>query len=164
MKILFLDVDGVLNYEMCEAKIGVYYGVDQGKVKLLKQIIDATGAKIVLSSTWRRNIQVGMPLECQDDPFAIELMSKLQAEGLKIYDLTPVDKSDSYRYEQIMSVMKEYKHSGQMIDAWCVLDDDMFDRFNEPEFRKHLVWTNFIDGLTEEGVREAISILNGETE
>lgn len=164
MKILFLDVDGVLNYEMCEAKIGVYYGVDQGKVKLLKQIVDATGAKIVLSSTWRRNIQVGMPLECQDNPFAIELMSKLQAEGLKIYDLTPVDKSDSYRYEQIMSVMKEYKHNGQMIDAWCVLDDDMFDRFNEPKFRKHFVWTSFVDGLTEENVREAIGILNGETE
>lgn len=162
MKMIFLDVDGVLNYDMCEAHIGMYYGVDQEKVKLLKRIVDATGAKIILSSTWRKNILVGMPLECQEDPFAIELMSKLKAEGLKIYDLTSVETSDDHRKQQILDRIKEYRRDGQQIDGWVVLDDDTFDGFNELEFRKHFIYTSWSTGLTEDDVQTAIRILNGE--
>ena len=162
MKIIFLDVDGVLNYEMCKAHIGIFYGVEQEKVKLLKKIVDATGAKIILSSTWRKNILVGMPLECQEDPFAIELMSKLKAEDLKIYDLTSVETSDDHRKQQILERIGEYRRDGQQVESWVVLDDDIFDGFNDPEFRKHFVWTSWATGLTEDDVNAAINILNGE--
>ena len=163
MKLLFLDVDGVLNYDMCDARVGVYYGVMPEKVKLLKQIIDATGAKIVLSSTWRRDIIVGMPLEVQTDPFAIELMSKLQAEGLRIYDMTSVEEKDSRRKAQIEELIHEYRRSGQPVSHWVVLDDDMFDGFDDPDFSPHVVFTNYFDnGLTEKEVAEAIAILNAE--
>lgn len=47
MKIIFLDIDGVLNYENSKSK------VEEEKVKLLKEIVDKTGAEIVLSSDWR---------------------------------------------------------------------------------------------------------------
>lgn len=54
MKIIFLDIDGVLNL--------ISQGFDQygsifhnNFVNNLKTIIDATGAKIVLSSSWRKN-------------------------------------------------------------------------------------------------------------
>ena len=41
MKIIFLDVDGVLNYRGCKARSATgCLGVDDGKVKLLRQIID----------------------------------------------------------------------------------------------------------------------------
>ena len=168
MKIIFLDVDGVLNYDDCPYHVGAYYGVDPAKVKLLKQIVDATGAKIILSSTWRHEITVGMPLECQENPFAIELMSKLQAEGLRIYDYTPVDTSDSMRKEQILRRMREYRHDGQQIDGWCVLDDECFSGFLSKDFSPHFVITNCnydetdpaMLGLTEVNVQQAIKILN----
>ncbi|MFR1854625.1 MAG: HAD domain-containing protein, partial [Beduini sp.] len=53
MKIIILDIDGVLNCEYCKIKIdGVHFVMDE-KIILLKQLVDRTGAKIVLSSTWR---------------------------------------------------------------------------------------------------------------
>ena len=147
---------------MCKAKVGIYYGVEEEKVKLLKKIIDATDAKIVLSSTWRREITVGMPVECQTNPFAIELMSKLQAEGLKIYDMTEMDSNDSKRKQQIVALIKDYRQSGQPVEAWVVLDDDIFEGFDEEEFAKHFVNTKFYDdGLSDDDVRKAITILNG---
>ena len=53
MKIIFLDVDGVLNCKSSKSRCGGFLGIDDSKVKLLKEIIDITGAKIVLSSSWR---------------------------------------------------------------------------------------------------------------
>ena len=53
MKVIFLDVDGVLNCQKTEAKCRGFIGVDSKKVKLLKKIVDATDAKIVLSSSWK---------------------------------------------------------------------------------------------------------------
>lgn len=48
-KLLFLDVDGVLN----SMDNGDGDTIEDSKVLLLKTIIDKTGAKIVISSSWR---------------------------------------------------------------------------------------------------------------
>lgn len=56
-KVIFLDIDGVLN--SIQAGIGRqgrsfdYEGLDKIGIQLLKEIVDSTGAKIVISSTWR---------------------------------------------------------------------------------------------------------------
>ena len=47
-KIIFLDFDGVIT------TLKSKWTIDNEKVKLVKQICDATGAKIVISSSWRR--------------------------------------------------------------------------------------------------------------
>lgn len=161
MKIIFLDVDGVLNYAGCGDIINGFLGVSLDKVKLLRQIVDATGAKLVLSSTWRRKINPGVPLPGQKNVFAIELMSKLEQEDMRLYDYTSVDTSDSHRRKQIEALLKEYSHDGAQIDSWIVLDDDMFDGFDAPEFSKHWVQTTFAEGLTPENVEQAIAMLNG---
>jgi hypothetical protein len=58
LKLLFLDIDGVLNQEGSDApedtlrlKGGL---VNKHCVSALNELIDATGAKIVIFSTWRR--------------------------------------------------------------------------------------------------------------
>ena len=62
MKVIFLDVDGVLNSEddllIYRAKNNItgcilYEEVEDRPLKLLKEIIDKTNAKIVVSSSWR---------------------------------------------------------------------------------------------------------------
>ena len=58
MKIIFLDVDGVLNnindFKQKKNKEELEHGLvlSKPKIKLLHQIQEKTGAKIVLSSTW----------------------------------------------------------------------------------------------------------------
>lgn len=48
MKVIFLDFDGVITTEKSR------WCLDKDKMLLLKRIVDATGAKIVISSSWRR--------------------------------------------------------------------------------------------------------------
>lgn len=59
MKIIFLDVDGVLNSDEYIEKTkklniqGIESEVDPEKITLLRNAIVETGAKVVLSSSWR---------------------------------------------------------------------------------------------------------------
>lgn len=54
MKIIFLDIDGVLNvYPQGHDEYGAIF--HPHLVENLKLILDQTGAKIVVSSTWRRS-------------------------------------------------------------------------------------------------------------
>ena len=57
MKIVFLDIDGVLNSLNYRRRMGMQYFsdmIDRRKMPLLKKIVEATNAKIVLSTTWRK--------------------------------------------------------------------------------------------------------------
>ena len=49
MKVIFLDFDGVITTEASR------WCLCAEKMELVKQIVDQTGAKIVISSSWRRN-------------------------------------------------------------------------------------------------------------
>lgn len=59
MKIIFLDIDGVLNCQEAYEKGFCKYNDDYGQdfyppsTDLLNQLIEETEAKIVISSTWR---------------------------------------------------------------------------------------------------------------
>lgn len=54
MKIIFLDIDGVLNHQNMTDKVMTPSGpVSASAVKQLNALTDATDAKIVVSSTWR---------------------------------------------------------------------------------------------------------------
>ena len=58
MKILFLDIDGVLNCQSMprEDRIKTAGGlISKRCLKLLNELIDETGCKIVVSSTWRKD-------------------------------------------------------------------------------------------------------------
>ena len=53
MRILFLDIDGVLNTIRTEILIEGYTFVEDEKIQLIKDFVEEYDLKIVLSSTWR---------------------------------------------------------------------------------------------------------------
>lgn len=59
MKVIFLDIDGVLNSDtymekqLDNSSVGIESEIDPATLILLKKAVDTTGAKIVLSSSWR---------------------------------------------------------------------------------------------------------------
>ena len=149
-KVLFLDVDGVLNNESTNAVApSGCTGVMDSKVKLLKEIIDETGAKVVLSSDWRL---------C--DPRDVDyryLVSKLKYKGgISIYGKTP-DTSWSRRGEEILMWLDDHPR----VKSWVVLDDIKFNDFYNERFDGHLVITDYKVGLTASDVDKAIEVLNG---
>jgi hypothetical protein len=53
VKVIFLDIDGVLNCTNTPNPREFPYIVDPKLLKRLKRLLQRTGAKVVLSSTWR---------------------------------------------------------------------------------------------------------------
>lgn len=105
-KILFLDIDGVLNSETLYDRGGdSLYALDHVAIARVKAAVTATGAEIVLSSTWRLL------------PQAIDT---LRAAGLVIADVTPSLRTN-HRGEEIHAWLQA--HSGE-VAQFAILDDD----------------------------------------
>lgn len=160
-KIIFADVDGVLNHEDTPDRCGMYIGIADEKVELLKKIVDATDAKIVLSSTWRLGINnQGHRLEHH----AEYLKEKLAKYGLEIYDKTEqLTRDGGCRGREINEWLSRHPE----VEQWVVLDDEWFMDFGDYDIPRHLVRTCFYTvrgkgGLMEEDIEKAIKILNGE--
>ena len=160
MKVIFLDVDGNLNNEYSRSRCQGYIGIDDDKVALLKQIVDATDAKLVLSSTWRLGYnKEGHRLEKMGE----YLKKKLAKQGLSIYDVTPDFGRMGYpRGEEILDWL--VKHPD--VDRYVILDDEEYDFYQiGSEITDFWIQTDYYSrqgGLQQEHVDRAIEILNGE--
>lgn len=153
MKIIFLDVDNVLN---CDTTTTVtsdgWCFVDDYLVERLKHLVDATGAKIVLSSTWRDGWF--RHDETLNEPCFNELRAKLRDFGIEIWDALDLP----LRSRRAFVIRKWFEcYKGEPIESYVILDDlpEM------GEFSDHLICTDPRIGLTDDNVRAAIKILNG---
>lgn len=151
MNVIFLDIDGVLNEDTTPTRTrSRFIFIDQDKLLRLKQIVEATGAKIVLSSTWRYD---------RDDPKYngdfLELQEAFHNVGLDFYSFTPVDAIGIRRGMEIKAWLGLHPE----VDRYIILDDELFD-FEERRLLPRLIKTEFRDGgLTEELAQEAIELL-----
>ena len=165
MKIIFLDVDGVLNaddtYMFIDGpKKGKhksnsptccgYTGIDRAKVKRLQQIIEATDAKIVLVSSWKECYEyfTGNPtVEENSDLSATTLRAmgkylhnKLSEFHLHIYDTTYEDEkvTRGFRGEGIAHWLS--RHSKEDVESWIALDDEIWGYLDEQ--KDHVIQTD----------------------
>lgn len=156
MKVIFLDIDGVLNCRSSKSRCGCYVGIDNDKVKRLRRIVEATGAKIVLCSSWKTGWSPTNKDE--QDRNAIYMDNRLKRERLKI--LAKTNDKGCNRGEGIVNWITLHE-----VEQWVVLDDEIFDDYEEYSIMPHLVKTDFYDrngGLQDCHVDEAIRILNKE--
>lgn len=159
MKVIFLDVDGVLNstedmmayLERTRQKsAGLYEEVEERPLKLLKEIVDKTGAEIVVSSSWRygwthKHLELGGEL-------LIKLKDRLDDVELKVLDTTPILHGMN-RGDEIRDWLERHPE----VESFIILDDDS----DMCEFTDiNLVKTSHSRGLREEHVIKAIEMLN----
>lgn len=159
MKIIFLDIDGVINSNFTDeyTKSGSLF-VDDDKILLLKQLIDETGAKVVLSSTWRvgwSHLQLGVESQLMHD--FVELRDKLWEHGIELYDRTIIlDAFMRRRGEEIQAYLDNHDD----IDGYVILDD-LNGKYLRP-CSAHLVQTSEWNGLEEKHIKAAKRILEME--
>jgi len=153
MKVVFLDVDGVLNSmqalingELSDEGFGLQ-ALSRKLVYNLGTIILGSGAKVVLSSTWRDDW--GNP----NNPYKQTLEYYLKREGVFVHDITPHN-SKRIRGLEIM----EWLNGKTDIESFVILDDDFHDIM--PYFKDNLVAVDSTLGLTTENVAQALEILN----
>jgi hypothetical protein len=104
VKIIFLDIDGVLNCAKTKNPRKFPYVIDQRLLKRLKRLLTVTGAKVVLSSTWRY------------DPIGI-LAAK--HHGIPFIDVTP-DMPRQPRCKEVLRWLSKHPNTERFI----VIDDD----------------------------------------
>ena len=164
-KILFLDIDGVLNTKEWHCRMTkdtprdeYGYAFDPVAVANLAHIIEETGVVIVISSCWKFH-GVAKLRRMWD-------MRKLPGT---ILDITPNTVSDEMLLDANLDELelgvcrgneiKEWlsKHKGEVSD-YVIIDD--FDDLL-PEQGEHAVITNTLIGISKEDAERAIEILNG---
>jgi hypothetical protein len=156
MKILFLDVDNVLNDDFTSDYVifdgNKYNGLDTDKIERLNQIIEATGAKIVLSSSWR-----------EDDRFVDYLKERMGKVNPALPDLI-IGETDiiptfgrSVRHEEIQRWIN--KNAKKLdVERFVILDDISSEGLRS--FGKSFVLTKMCMGLTDEIADQCIQVLN----
>lgn len=141
-KILFLDIDGVLNseetlkhYTRGDSQIDPYLTL------LVRRIIEATGCEVVLSSSWRKG----------------ERTREEARNAVPFTDVTPscctgIRGAEIYQY-----MNRRFSHEERQNLRYAILDDD----------GDMLLWqkdsffqTSFKTGITEEIVEKVIAHLN----
>ena len=151
LKIIFLDFDGVLNSVGYVARCGEDGVVlDPSRMELLKQLVAATDAKIVLTTSWREYWSKD-PALCTETGRLID--QRFAGYGLQIYDKTPrLRLSREAEISRWLGQHPEVQH-------FVVLDDMLL---SGDFLRGHYIKTaNFFHGLEAQDVELAIGILNG---
>lgn len=161
MKVIFLDIDGVLNSEKFwteetlpkrwlnarrEGKNrdeqSALANIDRKAVELLNKIVKETDAEIVISSTWKNDSNL---------PYKLRYMGLIKP----YYGITPY--SDTrHRGTDIKLWLDLYKEDNTEI-KYVILDDDT-DMLEEQ--LPYFIHTDFRLGLTKEDAEKAIEILN----
>ena len=151
MKVIFLDIDGVLNSEeffimrhhSAEDKKGWTEkdDIDPYAVKLLNQITEVTNAVIVVSSAWREGRTVDW------------LSGFLRGVGVRAKVIGRTASFSRERRDEVGYWLKDEPD----VESFIILDDE----FDWGELSDRFVKTSWKTGLTQYHVDKAISILNG---
>ena len=159
IKFVFIDIDGVINsrdwnrYYM-ESNFKYFPDIDPDidfrAIKRINKLVESTGAKIILSSSWRFYLS--------------ETINRLRNSGLK-YPITDIIKGEECIYHENWPDV-EHPTRGDLIenfikenpcDNYIILDDvnDMTDKQ-----QSHFIKTSIEYGFTDKDLKKAIKILN----
>lgn len=182
-KIIFLDIDGVLNgYNFwsffgwnfaCALSIEKWYrkntrkpfGVHEDKVKRLSKIIKATDAKVVMSSSWRNGFWKPYAEKTGRQKTLTDMLNRYE---INVIDITPTS-PNGRRDKEILTWLARHEDE---VESFVILDDERFDlecftgsRLVQTSSapRGKMIMGHWYEntGLKSKHAREAIKILNG---
>jgi len=150
MRVLFLDIDGVLNSKPYFIERGPGWMIDREQaddidpaaVRLLNTLIARTGAAIVISSTWRYFGQQAVT-------------EMLKARGLEgaVIGVTPRSEHGVRGRE----IQQWLANADAPIESFVILDDDS----DMEHLMPRLVRTSFERGLLPADVERAVALFEG---
>ncbi len=150
MKVIFLDIDGVLNSDeyidsIKDKEMTAENEIDMEKVNLLEQAINKTGARVVLTASGRY-AQVGRYLR--------EILSKMAI----LTDVTP------YMNNMRGLEIKEWLSKNSDVEDFVILDDEIFESYDEKLLSKLIKISNgngrnFGEGLLQKDIDEIVNRL-----
>lgn len=150
LSIVFLDFDGVINsldtFTNHRDSTGIAVSgddrIDRGLVGRVNQLLELTGAKVVVSSTWR----IGR--------IVAELQALLERHGFtgEVIGTTPILGGNRVRGDEIQAWLSR---EGENVRSFVILDDDS----DMVHLHDRLVQTTFKTGLQDHHVSMAVTVL-----
>jgi nitrogen regulatory protein PII-like uncharacterized protein len=164
MKLIFLDIDGVLvtptshtnflEYKEMADVMGVLPNEDaifeRDAIRNLRELVSRTGAKVVVISQWRKTISIGKIIKMLND-----------AGFLFWYKILNTDDwfcSDAKRSREIKDFLRAVVEVNRYHEEYVIIDDS---KDYEDYQLKHLVSPDPEKGFTREDMEKAIKILEG---
>lgn len=139
MKVLFLDIDGVVNSRATTSFRNNLYPIDPHMAFMVGKIQLDTDCKVVLSSSWRHH------------PDGIAAVEK---SIVPVFDKTPMLDHLGVRGDEIKAWLDQHPE----VERYAILDDDS-DML--PEQMPNFFKTTFQNGLIEDIAKAVTAHLNG---
>jgi len=139
MKVIFLDIDGVLNCSKMPNPKKLPYIIDRRLLRRLIRVVDQTSAKIILTSTWRY------------DPIG---RYAAKHYGIRYIGWTP-DLAKKPRCQEIKQWLREHPH----VSRYVVIDDEDDELDTLPLFQP-----SSNTGLSPEIAKAVIRYLNADSD
>ena len=139
MRVIFMDVDGVLNYAYTKefSPGSGCIGVAQEPLEALAELVKRTDATVVLTSTWKRGWSRTPEFRSKDGQY---LHDRLLSVGVELFDKTTDKIFDRGRG------IHEWLSQHPEVTNWVVLDDDIFEDYKTYGITSHIVQTSFAGG------------------
>ena len=169
-KVIFLDVDGVLN---SSRTLYESISLEDDLILNLKEIVNKTKAKIILSSSWRLSAEAVATLIDKLDKFGLAI-SGMTYDGVDLdwlekyeFDVTKKYLDTKFDYDENKQIKFTHDRGAEIFKwlhdhydcTYVILDDEIEDI--KPYFSESvIVKTSYKTGLTKEDVKKAIQILN----
>jgi hypothetical protein len=139
MKVIFLDIDGVLNSNNTPNPRNFPYVVDKQLLARLKKLLNRTGAKVVLTSSWRL------------DPIGIFAAKHW---GVPFIDVSP-DMPKKTRRDEVLAWLSKHPN----VTRYAIIDDEDDELDDLPLFQPACK-----TGITAEIVKGVENYLKGKTD
>ena len=169
-KYIFLDIDGVLATPKSIEGVGGEWKIEDEKQELLKHIIDSTGAKIVLSSSWRKwDLETTIEFMKEKGFWFSDLIIGVTIRAYQYLDRTKKIHLSIPRGVEIKQWIdanihsdngKNYNRKRLGVDYKYLILDDENDMLLE--HKDYFVKTHPTKGLTSEDVKKANRILGND--
>lgn len=169
MKLIFLDIDGVFNSDTYYVQRKDFTPWHESKefdpkcVEQFNEIIGQTGAKIVVSSCWRRGNLNYLQTLFQ----MVGICGEVIGETDKFWgeNFHPVPRGceiEDYLYENHNYPLRPWAEDGERTDveSYVIIDDDCDMLYTQKD---NFVHVDSDVGLTKKDVKETIRILNETT-
>ena len=169
-KVIFLDIDGVLN---SSRTLHEDISLEDDLISNLKELVDKTGAKIILSSSWRLSTEAVATLMDRLDKFGLAI-SGMTCDGVDLdwlekyeFDATKKYLDTKFDWDENRQIKITHDRGAEIFKwlhdhddcAYVILDDEIEDI--KPYFSESaIVKTSYKTGLTKEDVKKAIQIIN----
>lgn len=145
MRCIFLDFDGVINNWFH------FEGVALDNANVLKKIIKASGAKVIVTSSTKYELEHIPSKDYYNSRFFNTYVKPLNELGIEIFDLTP--NIFGNRTLEIQDYIASHH-----VEEYVILDDELVAQ----SLQAHQVFPELYKGLQECHIIPALNILNGQ--